>query len=122
MNSTRQQKLPFVIFQFKEGLYGVASQNVLEIVMMPQATSVPNTPPEVRGVAVVLSRGTDLLAFSADLVEAAEHIPDEDIEPMPPALSGLNAGHHCRVGRRPKTNQTILLLDDEFFACSTAAN
>ena len=68
-----------------------------------------------REVAVVLSCGTDLLAFSVDLVEAAEHIPEERIEPMPPVMADLNGGRHCRVGRRPKTDETMLLLGHEFF-------
>ena len=75
-----------------------------------------------REVAVVLSHGKDLMAFSADVVEAAEHIPEESIEPMPPTLAGLNARVHCRVGKRLKTNQTILVFDDEFFTDSIGAN
>jgi len=69
-------------------------------------------------VAIVLSRGTESLPFSADQVEAAEHIPESNIEPMPPALAGLSCGLNCRVGKRVKTNQTILLLSDEFFFSS----
>jgi purine-binding chemotaxis protein CheW len=73
-----------------------------------------------REVAVVLSSGKDLMAFSADLVEAAEHIPEDRIEPMPAVLAELNGGLNCRVGKRPKTNQTILLLGHEFFFNSAA--
>jgi purine-binding chemotaxis protein CheW len=72
-------------------------------------------------VAVVLSCGKDLFAFSADLVEAAEHIPEDGIEPMPRLLADLNGGLHCRVGKRPKTNQIILILSDEFFSNSVAS-
>ena len=77
---------------------------------------------EHREVAVVLSCGKDLLAFSVDHVEATEHIPEESIEPMPPALVDLNAGFHCRVGKRLKTNQTILLLSDKYFSNSGTVN
>jgi chemotaxis signal transduction protein len=176
MSSARQDRLPFVIFELRGGLYAVGSKNVREIVMMPPVTEVANIPPEVRGVInlrgkiiklidlrvklglpplktevdaliqllrdreqelarlinlfaeargilldrcheamVVLSRGDDRSAFSADLVEAVEQIPDEQIEPMPVTLTGVNLGRHCRVGKRSKTNQTILLLGDEFF-------
>jgi purine-binding chemotaxis protein CheW len=263
MITTQQKKLPFVIFQIKRGLYAVGSENVREIIVVPQVTFVPNSPPEVRGVinlrgkiielmdlrvklgllplkaevdaliqllrdreqdhrdwlseleacvrerrpfakardphkcafglwydqfqtedrllrmtlpgmdaphkaihatadaalsraasgdvdgaleliserrslelgaliklfdrsrrtllagnrevAVVLSRGAELLAFSADFVEAAEHIPEDRIEPMPPMLTNFNGGRHCRMGKRPRTNQTILLLSHEFF-------
>ena len=43
-------KLPFVLFQVKDGLYGVSSENVREIVMLPKVVGVPNLPPEIRGV------------------------------------------------------------------------
>ena len=50
MIHTSPNKLPFVIFQVKEGLYAVGSQNVREIVMLPKVVEVPNLPPEIRGV------------------------------------------------------------------------
>ncbi len=263
MATTQQKRLPFVVFQIKGSLYAVGSEHVREIVLMPQITGIPNTPPEVRGVinlrgkiiklmdlrvklglpplraemealiqllrereqdhrdwlaelevcardrrpfgkardphkckfglwydqyrtedrllrmtlpsmdaphkaihatadvalrqaengdiagaleyiserrnhelgaltklfdesrrvlvegnrevAVVLTRGNDLLAFSADMVEAAEAIPEDRIQTMPPTLADLNSGLHCRVGIRPKSNQTILILSPEFF-------
>ncbi len=75
-----------------------------------------------REMAIVLSRGHDWLAFSADLVEAAEDIPDDRIEPMPAGLAGLGGGRHCRMGKRLKTNQIILIFDDEFFFQPGAMN
>ncbi len=50
MIATKQNKLPFVIFQVKAGLYAITSENVREIVVIPQVTTVPNAPPGVRGV------------------------------------------------------------------------
>jgi len=75
-----------------------------------------------REAAVVLVRRNDFLAFSADLVEAVEHIPEESIAPMPPALAGLNPGLQCRVGKRAKTNETILMLNDDFFSSVAVTN
>lgn len=266
MVAAQQSKLPFVVFQIKGALYGIASRNVREIVMMPPVTAVPNTAPEIRGVinlrgkvmklidlriklglpplraeldgliqllrdreqdhrnwlaeleacvrerrpfamardphkckfglwydrfraedrllrmtlpsmdaphkvihatadealrraergdnagalemisarrghelaaliklfeesrriltdgpcevAIVLGCGTELLSFSADSVEAAEQIPEERIEPMPPGLARLNDRLQCRIGQRAKTNQIVLLLGEEFFASS----
>jgi len=66
-----------------------------------------------RELAVVLSRGADKMAFSADAVEEVERLPDERIESMPAVLAGLGGGLCSRVGRRLKTNQTILLLDEQ---------
>lgn len=66
-----------------------------------------------REVAIILAHGNDQVAFAADRVEAAEHIPEENIEPMPCTLQELSGGFNCRVARRPKTNQTILLLDED---------
>ena len=51
MIATRQTKLPFVIFQIKDGMYAVEAKNVREIVRLTQVTSVANTPPEIRGVS-----------------------------------------------------------------------
>jgi len=44
------KKLPFVVFQIREGLYAVGSEYVREIVSLPRVTEVPGVPPEVRGV------------------------------------------------------------------------
>jgi hypothetical protein len=43
-----------------------------------------------------------------------------NIEPMPALLAGQ--GLQCRIGRRPKTNQTMVLLDPESFFSPTSAN
>ena len=77
---------------------------------------------KTREVAVVVCRGEDRLAFSADLVEAVERIPDKDIEPMPAALEGPNGNLGCRLGKRLKTNQTVLILGEEFFFPAAAVN
>lgn len=50
------KKMPFVLFQVKEGLYAVSSENVREIVMLPKVVGIPNMPPEIRGV--INLRGT----------------------------------------------------------------
>jgi purine-binding chemotaxis protein CheW len=75
-----------------------------------------------REVAIILSRGGDRLAFTADLVEAVEHIPQESIEQMPVALAGLNGGLRCHVAKRLKSNQTTLLLSDDFLFSPPAMN
>jgi purine-binding chemotaxis protein CheW len=75
-----------------------------------------------REVAIVLSRDNHWLAFSADQVESAEQIPEDRIEPMTLAGAGLSYGCPFRVGRRPKTDKTVLILDDEFFFPSAAVN
>jgi purine-binding chemotaxis protein CheW len=67
-----------------------------------------------RELAVVLVRGERRFAVSIDLVEAVERIPEENIEPMPAALAGHNDKERWRIGKRAKTDQTILLIDDEF--------
>ena len=48
--TARAHELPFVIFWFKDGLYGVSSENVREIVMMPAVVALPNRAKEIRGV------------------------------------------------------------------------
>ena len=75
-----------------------------------------------REVAVVLFRGKDRLAFSADGVEGVEGIPDEGIEPMPPALDCLGGGAGCRIGKRLKTSQTVLILSAEFLFSGARQN
>jgi purine-binding chemotaxis protein CheW len=74
-----------------------------------------------REVAVVLSNKNNWLAFSADIVEATEHIPEDRIEPMPLAEAGLGNGCNCRVARRPKTEQPVLIFGHEFFFASGTA-
>ena len=88
MTHTSPNKLPFVLFQVKEGLYAVGSENVREIVM---------------------------------LLKAVERIPEENIEPMPASMAEQNTRSQWRVGRRIKTNQTILLLDEDSLVANKAA-
>ena len=68
-------------------------------------------------VVIVLSQGKEVLAFTTDRVESSEYIPEENIEPVSPVLQHLNGKLNWRVAKRPKTNQTVLLLDeDDLFA------
>ncbi len=270
MTHTSADKLPFVIFQVREGLYAVGSQNVREIVMLPKVVEVPSLPPEIRGVinlrgkvmplidlrvklglpsakteldeliqllhdrekdhhnwlaeleacvrerrpfkmakdphackfglwydafqtdnnllkmalqkmdaphqiihataeevlqrgehgdlaeamellaerrnrelaelsrlfaearrilrehqrelAVVLNRGDKYFAISIDLVEAVERIPEACIEPLPAALAGQGEKTQWRIGKRVRTNQTILLLDESFLFSAETVN
>lgn len=71
-----------------------------------------------RELAIVLSRGLDHLAFSADLVEDVERIPEERIEPMPAQMACLHGGLCSRVGRRPRSEQTVLFLNEDLFFSS----
>jgi chemotaxis signal transduction protein len=71
-----------------------------------------------REVTIVMSQGANGLAFSVDSVEATEHLPEETIEPLPLALSRWSQGNHCFLGRRPKSDQTVLILQDTFFFAS----
>jgi len=41
---------PFVLFRVKDGLYGIDSGCVQEIVVLPRAIRVPKTSPEIRGM------------------------------------------------------------------------
>jgi purine-binding chemotaxis protein CheW len=75
-----------------------------------------------RELAVVLVRGEKRFAVSIDLVEAVERIPEENIEPMSAAVAAQGDRHHWRIGKRSKTNQPILLLDEDFLYFSGAAN
>ncbi|HTS16060.1 MAG TPA: chemotaxis protein CheW [Verrucomicrobiae bacterium] len=43
-------QLPYVIFTVKDCLYAIASESVQELLLMPPATRVPTTPPEIRGL------------------------------------------------------------------------
>ena len=43
-------RLPFVVFQVKNCVYAVPSAYVQEILILPEVVSIPNAPPEVRGV------------------------------------------------------------------------
>jgi len=73
-----------------------------------------------RELAVVLVRGGKRFAVSIDLVEAVERIPEENIEPMPAAMAGRSENQHWCVGKRAKTDQTILLINEEFLFLAEA--
>jgi len=75
-----------------------------------------------REVALVLKQADKWLALCADAVEAVENIPEENIEPLPPSLADVSRGFHCRIGKRTKTNQTLLLLDADSLFSSTKLN
>ena len=75
-----------------------------------------------RELAVVLMRGEKCFAISIDLVEAVERISEENIEPMPAALAAQDNRHQWRIGKRSKTSQTILLLEEDFLYSSGVAN
>ena len=75
-----------------------------------------------RELAVVLVHGEKRFAISIYLVEAVERIPEESIEPMSAAMADQGAKSVWRIGKRTKTNQTILLLDEDFLFSSAAAN
>lgn len=65
-----------------------------------------------RELAVVLGRGEKRSAISIDRIESVERILDENIEALPEAMSnGRDAG--WRIGKRTKTQQTILILNAE---------
>ena len=66
-----------------------------------------------RELAVVLGRGAKRLAISIDLMESVERIPQEDIEPMSDSMPAGYGKSQWRIGKRAKTNQTILLLDED---------
>ncbi len=68
-----------------------------------------------REVVLVLWFGSKPLAVSVDLVDAVERIPEENIEAMAEVLPGFNGGLEASVAKRVKTNQTMLVLDDNFF-------
>ena len=75
-----------------------------------------------RELAVVVGCGEKRFAFSIDVVEAVERIPEESIEPMPGVMAGQSEKLRWRLGKRSKTNQTILLLDEDFLLTSGAVN
>jgi purine-binding chemotaxis protein CheW len=75
-----------------------------------------------RELAVVLVHGEKRFAISIDQVEAVERIPEEGIEPLSAALAGPGQQQQWHIGKRSKTNQTILLLDEDFLFSGAAAN
>jgi len=77
---------------------------------------------EQHELAMVLSRGQQVVAVTADEVDSVERIPEENLEDMPVALSGLNSDLRCRVAKRVKSGQTILLPSDDFLFSPGAMN
>jgi purine-binding chemotaxis protein CheW len=71
-----------------------------------------------RELAVVLGRGERRFAISIDVMEAVERIPEEGIEPMSTVMPEQSGNEQWRIGKRAKTNQTILLLDEELLFSS----
>jgi len=74
-----------------------------------------------RELAVVLRYGEKRFAISIDQMETVERIPEESIERLAATMAGRNGRPPWRVGKRNKTNQTILLLDPDFLLSSVAA-
>jgi len=75
-----------------------------------------------RELAVVLVQGEKRFAISIDRVEAVERISEENVEPMAAVLPEGSGQRQWRIGKRNKTNQTILLLDEDILDYSGAAN
>jgi purine-binding chemotaxis protein CheW len=75
-----------------------------------------------RELAVVLSRGEKRFAISIDRVEAVERIPEESIETMTAGMLSQGGDRYWRVGKRNKTNQTILLLEEDLLVSSEVLN
>ena len=75
-----------------------------------------------RELVVVLNRGDKRFAISIDRVEAVERIPEEGIEPMPATMACRSELHQWRIGKRGKTSQTILLMDEDFLFSSGVEN
>jgi len=73
-----------------------------------------------RELAVIFTCGEHRFAFTIDLVEAVERLPEEGIEPMSAAVAGLGEKLPWHIGKRSKTNQTVLLLDEnQLFAAGS---
>lgn len=74
-----------------------------------------------REIVIVVKRGAKQLAMSVDGVQSVEHIPCENIEPMPVALAGFGATN-CHVAQRVRTRQTVLVLEPDFLFPAGATN
>jgi purine-binding chemotaxis protein CheW len=74
-----------------------------------------------REIVMVVRNGVKKFAMSVDGVHSVEHLPSENIEPMPAALAGLG-GMNCHVACKTRTRQTVLLLDPDFLFSSGATN
>lgn len=66
-----------------------------------------------REIVIIIRNGTRQFAMSVDGVQSVEHIPHENIEPVPKAVAGLGKAT-CQVAQRAKTGQTVLLLGTDF--------
>jgi purine-binding chemotaxis protein CheW len=65
-----------------------------------------------RELAVVLGRAEKRSAISIDRIESVERILEENIEPLSAALTA-GGNTSWRIGKRTKTQQTILLLKED---------
>lgn len=74
-----------------------------------------------RELVIVVKHGTRHFALSVDAVQAIEHIPGENIEPVPATVAGLGKVP-CHVAQRGRTRQTVLLLGPDFLFPSAASN
>jgi purine-binding chemotaxis protein CheW len=101
--------LPFVIFRVKDGLYAVSSESVREIVILPAVVGLPNPAPEIRGVINLRGKVLTLVDLRVKLgLPSAKAEMDALIQ----LLHDRERDHHNCIGKRMKTNQTILLLDE----------
>ena len=75
-----------------------------------------------RELAVVLAHGEKRFAISIDVMEAVERIPEANIEPLSAVIAGQSENAQWRIGKRIKSNQTLLLLDEDFLVRSTAVD
>ena len=74
-----------------------------------------------REIVIVVKNRANLFAMSVDGVQSVEHIPCENIEPLPAALADLG-GVNRHVACRTKTRQTVLLLNPDFLFSSGTRN
>jgi purine-binding chemotaxis protein CheW len=74
-----------------------------------------------REIVMVVRNGAKQFAMSIDGVQSVEHIPCENIEPVPAGLAGLGR-MNCHFAQRARTRQTVLLLGPDFLFSSAAMN
>ncbi len=122
---------PFVTFSLGSESFGVALENIEEIVDVPQVTKVPDAPDyvlgvicvrdqvlplldftrllrvagaahdAVRGMVILLSYGTTRLGVVVDGIQEVMRIRDDEILPAPQTLSDRERGHLDGVVVRP---------------------
>lgn len=103
-----KNKLPFVLFSIKECLYAVPADQVREILLMPQVTSVANVPAEVRGVINLRGKVIKLLDLRLKLGLSSSR---SELEALTQLLREREADHvtwlteleACVQDRRPFT-------------------